>query len=209
MLPALFRSRRRRRSRTRGSAPTRSRRLHAAQRAAEHQARWLIDTSATTPPTRIGHGCRSTKCCIARSDCNVLYLGDAAHGMVPTLGQGATQAMEDAANAAALITQRYNGGNRDVGRWLEADRGVAGRADALRDGVFAFRDRYNAGRCRPRHRHRSTRTRRRSEQTEGAVLRRRIAAGSQQDLRRHHDRNRNQSAHRDRPRALSHRDQDR
>ena len=31
---------------------------------------------------------------------NVLYLGDAAHGMVPTLGQGATQAIEDACVAA-------------------------------------------------------------------------------------------------------------
>ncbi len=41
------------------------------------------------------------------ADCNVLYLGDAAHGMVPTLGQGATQAIEDAAVAATLIAQRY------------------------------------------------------------------------------------------------------
>jgi 2-polyprenyl-6-methoxyphenol hydroxylase-like FAD-dependent oxidoreductase len=48
----------------------------------------------------------------------VLYLGDAAHGMVPTLGQGATQALEDAANAAALITQRYQDGKRDVAGWL-------------------------------------------------------------------------------------------
>jgi 2-polyprenyl-6-methoxyphenol hydroxylase-like FAD-dependent oxidoreductase len=52
------------------------------------------------------------------ADCDVLYLGDAAHGMVPTLGQGATQAIEDAANAAALITRRYNEGERDVARWL-------------------------------------------------------------------------------------------
>jgi salicylate hydroxylase len=48
----------------------------------------------------------------------VLYLGDAAHGMVPTLGQGATQALEDAANAAALITQRYMQGKRDIESWL-------------------------------------------------------------------------------------------
>ncbi len=52
------------------------------------------------------------------ADCNVLYLGDAAHGMVPTLGQGATQALEDAANAAALITHRYRDGKRDVEGWL-------------------------------------------------------------------------------------------
>jgi salicylate hydroxylase len=48
----------------------------------------------------------------------VLYLGDAAHGMVPTLGQGATQALEDAANAAMLIMQRYDSGSRDVAGWL-------------------------------------------------------------------------------------------
>jgi salicylate hydroxylase len=35
----------------------------------------------------------------------VLFLGDAAHGMVPTLGQGATQAMEDACAAAQVIAQ--------------------------------------------------------------------------------------------------------
>src|SRR5207245_513766 len=52
------------------------------------------------------------------ADCNVLYLGDAAHGMVPTLGQGATQALEDASNAAALITERYRDGKRGVADWL-------------------------------------------------------------------------------------------
>ncbi len=33
----------------------------------------------------------------------VLFLGDSAHGMVPTLGQGATQAIEDACTAAAQV----------------------------------------------------------------------------------------------------------
>ena len=36
-------------------------------------------------------------------DDRVLFLGDAAHGMVPTLGQGATQAMEDGVLAAAVL----------------------------------------------------------------------------------------------------------
>ena len=35
----------------------------------------------------------------------VLLLGDAAHGMVPTLGQGATQAIEDACVAARLLEE--------------------------------------------------------------------------------------------------------
>jgi salicylate hydroxylase len=34
---------------------------------------------------------------------HALFLGDAAHGMVPTLGQGATQAIEDACVAADLL----------------------------------------------------------------------------------------------------------
>jgi salicylate hydroxylase len=35
----------------------------------------------------------------------VLFLGDSAHGMVPTLGQGATQAVEDAVCAAGVIRE--------------------------------------------------------------------------------------------------------
>ena len=34
---------------------------------------------------------------------HVLFLGDSAHGMVPTLGQGASQSMEDACVAGAMI----------------------------------------------------------------------------------------------------------
>ncbi len=40
---------------------------------------------------------------------HVLYLGDASHGMVPTLGQGATQAVEDACVAADLLIRRFSG----------------------------------------------------------------------------------------------------
>lgn len=36
---------------------------------------------------------------------HVLFIGDSAHGMVPTLGQGATQAMEDACVAGRLMLQ--------------------------------------------------------------------------------------------------------
>jgi len=37
---------------------------------------------------------------------HVLFLGDASHGMVPTLGQGATQAIEDACVAADLLLRQ-------------------------------------------------------------------------------------------------------
>jgi salicylate hydroxylase len=82
------------------------------------QARWLIDTVCESAADT--HWARmQAHTLLYRADgCNVLYLGDAAHGMVPTLGQGATQALEDAANAAALITQRYQDGKRDVAGWL-------------------------------------------------------------------------------------------
>jgi salicylate hydroxylase len=42
----------------------------------------------------------------------VLLLGDAAHDMVPTLGQGATQAIEDACLAAAQIRAHWLGARR-------------------------------------------------------------------------------------------------
>lgn len=82
------------------------------------QARWLIDTVCQNAAET--HWARMQEhTLLYRADgCNVLYLGDAAHGMVPTLGQGATQALEDAANAAALITQCYQDGKRDVAGWL-------------------------------------------------------------------------------------------
>ena len=56
------------------------------------------------------------------ADGRVLFLGDAAHAMVPTLGQGATQAIEDGVLAAAV---------------LAAGGGVA-QVAALRDPRVAF-----------------------------------------------------------------------
>ncbi len=50
----------------------------------------------------------------------VLYLGDSAHGMAPTLGQGATQAMEDASCAALLIEAAVRNGQMNARGWLDA-----------------------------------------------------------------------------------------
>jgi salicylate hydroxylase len=44
----------------------------------------------------------------------VLFVGDAAHPMVPTLGQGATSALEDATAAADALRQALDGGLVDV-----------------------------------------------------------------------------------------------
>lgn len=85
---------------------------------ASAQARWLIDSICANATETHWARMQEHELLYRAAGCNVLYLGDAAHGMVPTLGQGATQAIEDAANAAALITQRYKSGSRNVDSWL-------------------------------------------------------------------------------------------
>ncbi len=95
------------------------------------QARWLIDTVCDNVADTHWARMQEHELLYRAADCNVLYLGDAAHGMVPTLGQGATQALEDAANAAALITQRFTDGERDVAGWLA-------EIEAVRSGRMRF-----------------------------------------------------------------------
>jgi salicylate hydroxylase len=82
------------------------------------QARWLIDTVCENATDTHWARMQEHELLYRAADSNVLYLGDAAHGMVPTLGQGATQALEDASNAAALITEHYKKGKRSIAGWL-------------------------------------------------------------------------------------------
>jgi salicylate hydroxylase len=82
------------------------------------QARWLIDAICANADETHWARMQEHAMLYRAEGCNVLYLGDAAHGMVPTLGQGATQAIEDSATAAELIAQRYRSGDRDVDAWL-------------------------------------------------------------------------------------------
>jgi salicylate hydroxylase len=102
---------------------------------ASAQTRWLIDAICQNVADTHWARMQEHDMLYRASDSHVLYLGDAAHGMVPTLGQGATQAIEDAANAAALITQRYQAGQRDVDRWLSEIEAL--RNDRMRF-VMAF-----------------------------------------------------------------------
>jgi 2-polyprenyl-6-methoxyphenol hydroxylase-like FAD-dependent oxidoreductase len=88
---------------------------HAAPSA---QARWMIDAICANVADTHWARMQEHDVLYRASDCNVLYLGDAAHGMVPTLGQGATQAIEDAANAADLIARRFGAGQHDIAHWL-------------------------------------------------------------------------------------------
>jgi salicylate hydroxylase len=94
------------------------------------QARWMIDTVCANVAETHWARMQEHDVLYRASDCNVLYLGDAAHGMVPTLGQGATQAIEDAANAADLIARRFAGSQRDVASWLAEVEGL--RAQRMR-----------------------------------------------------------------------------
>jgi 2-polyprenyl-6-methoxyphenol hydroxylase-like FAD-dependent oxidoreductase len=82
------------------------------------QARWMIDSICQNIAETHWARMQEHELLYRSDDCNVLYLGDAAHGMVPTLGQGATQALEDAANAAVLIRRRYRRRMHDVESWL-------------------------------------------------------------------------------------------
>jgi salicylate hydroxylase len=65
----------------------------------------------------------------------VLFLGDSAHAMVPTLGQGATQAIEDACAFLSLFRARYGGG-LDVPAFTAA-------YDALRRARIEFARRFS------------------------------------------------------------------
>ena len=82
------------------------------------QAQWMIDQVCANVADTHWARMQEHDALYHAADCNVLYLGDAAHGMVPTLGQGATQAIEDAAVAATLIATRHAQGRRDVAAWL-------------------------------------------------------------------------------------------
>ena len=84
------------------------------------QCAWLIDTLCTNVGAIHWARLQETEAGYRDGDAPLLYLGDAAHGMVPTLGQGATQAIEDGCVAAALIASRLAAGSRDVDAWLRA-----------------------------------------------------------------------------------------
>jgi salicylate hydroxylase len=84
------------------------------------QARWLVETICSHAADTHWARMQEHDELFADAKCNVLYLGDAAHGMVPTLGQGATQAIEGAVAAAGLIVREWTAGRRDPRDWLQA-----------------------------------------------------------------------------------------
>lgn len=94
------------------------------------QARWLLDALCAHLPDSHWARMQESEVLYAEPERQVLYLGDSAHGMAPTLGQGATQAMEDASAAALIIEQALARGQREPRAWL--DRIVATRDSRIR-----------------------------------------------------------------------------
>ncbi len=95
--------------------------------------RWLLDAMCAQLADAHWARMQESTPLYAEPDAGVLYLGDSAHGMAPTLGQGATQAMEDACAAALLISAAAQAGRNqpgDVRGWLEAI--AAARAERIR-----------------------------------------------------------------------------
>jgi len=82
------------------------------------QARWLIDAICSNVADTHWARMQEHEARFAVPGCNVLYIGDAAHGMVPTLGQGATQAIEGAVAAASIVAAEWRAGHRDPREWL-------------------------------------------------------------------------------------------
>ena len=85
----------------------------------EPKCRQLMD--ATCDPHAVLHWSRAQEIDVRFHDAarRVLFVGDAAHAMAPTLGQGATQAIEDACALVALF-ERMRGPGFSVPGLLEA-----------------------------------------------------------------------------------------
>jgi salicylate hydroxylase len=84
------------------------------------KGRWLVETISEHASEMHWARLQEHEMRYAEPDANVLYLGDAAHGMVPTLGQGATQAIEDACVAASRIARAWSTGQRNIRQTIDA-----------------------------------------------------------------------------------------
>ncbi|WP_156373105.1 FAD-dependent monooxygenase [Pseudorhodoferax sp. Leaf267] len=84
------------------------------------QMAWLLDALCANLAEAHWARMQESDVLFAEPQADVLYLGDSAHGMAPTLGQGATQAMEDACAAALLIEAEVAAGRLAARGWLQA-----------------------------------------------------------------------------------------
>jgi salicylate hydroxylase len=85
---------------------------------ATEEVGWLIDSICANLAKAHWARMQEHTMLYAEHGSAVLYLGDAAHGMVPTLGQGATQAIEDACFASDWISQAVADGRLEPSLWV-------------------------------------------------------------------------------------------
>ena len=94
------------------------------------EARWLINAMCANLGDSHWARMQQSEIRYCEPGSNVMYLGDSAHGMAPTLGQGATQAVEDACVAAQIIEAGMAAGQHDPRGWLQ--RMEAARSERMR-----------------------------------------------------------------------------
>ena len=94
------------------------------------QVRWLLDAMCANLADSHWARMQESDVLFAEPQRQVMYLGDSAHGMAPTLGQGATQAIEDACCAAMIIEREVAAGSLEPRTWL--DLVSAARTDRIR-----------------------------------------------------------------------------
>ncbi len=79
------------------------------------QARWLLEGACRDDTTLHWSRAQESDTRFADGSGRVLFVGDAAHAMAPTLGQGATMAIEDGAAFVDLFARRWRAaGEREV-----------------------------------------------------------------------------------------------
>jgi len=85
------------------------------------QCRWLIDTLYNNGPIIHWSRLQESPALFRDPGGRVMFIGDSANGMVPTLGQGATQAIEGACMVADLLCAKLNAGEgpAQVPAWVE------------------------------------------------------------------------------------------
>jgi salicylate hydroxylase len=85
------------------------------------QCRWLIDTLYNNGPIIHWSRLQESPALFRDPGGRVMFIGDSANGMVPTLGQGATQAIEGACMVADLLLAKLNAGEgpAQVPAWVE------------------------------------------------------------------------------------------
>lgn len=84
------------------------------------QCAWLIETLCSNGELIHWSRLQESPALFRDPGGRVMFLGDSANGMVPTLGQGATQAIEGACMVADLLTAKLKAGGApaDVPNWL-------------------------------------------------------------------------------------------